>query len=67
MTKFRIWLCTKFLPAWCKEELLDENKRLVRLTKEQQQEIKRLRAYIDGMNNALRRQPKICIGEMKHE
>lgn len=66
MTKFKIWLCTKFLPAWCKEELLDENKRLVRLTKEQREEIDQLRAYIDGMNNAMHRQ-RIQIREVRRE
>lgn len=66
MRKFKIWLCTKFLPAWCKEELLDENKRLVRTVSEQREEINQLRAYIDGMNNALRRQ-RIQIREVKRE
>lgn len=66
MRKFRIWLCTKFLPAWCKEELLNENKRLVRLVSEQQAEIGRLRAYMDGMDHAMRRQ-RIQIREVKRE
>lgn len=67
MKKLKIWFCARFLPAWCREELLEENKRLVRLAKEQQQEIDRLRAYIDGMNNAMRRQPRIHIGEVRRE
>ena len=66
MRKFRIWLCTKFLPAWCKEELLDENKRLARLISEQREENDKLRAYIDGMNNAMRRQ-RIQIREVRRE
>lgn len=66
MRKLKIWLCTKFLPAWCKEELLDENKRLARLISEQREENDKLRAYIDGMNNAMRRQ-RIQIREVRRE
>lgn len=66
MKKFKIWFCTKFLPAWCKEELLDENKRMARLISEQREENDKLRAYIDGMNNAMRRQ-RIQIREVRRE
>ncbi len=67
MKKLKIWICTKFLPVWCKEELLEENKQLARMVSEQRQEIDRLCAYIDGMNNAMHRQPRIHIREVKRE
>lgn len=54
MNKLKVWLCMRFLPAWCKDELLEENTRLRRELTEAQQENKRLRAYIDGVHTALR-------------
>ena len=64
--RFKRWLFERFLPAWCREELLEQNERLRSRIAAQQQEIERLEAYIEGMRAALRRQPKIVIeGEKK--
>lgn len=50
-----------FLPAWCREELLEENKKLRQKVERQAEEIDRLNAYIDGVTDALRRQPRIIV------
>lgn len=68
MSKLKRWLYNKFLPAWCKDDLLEANKHLTETVEEQRQEIDRLNFYIDGMHEALRRQPKILIrGEVIRE
>lgn len=61
MKKIRSWLIDKFLPAWAKDSVLEENRRL-------QSEITRLRAiiaerdaYIDGLERGIRSQRRIII------
>lgn len=61
MTKFKRWLYTRFLPAWCRDDLIETNARLLAANKEQKQEIDRLRSYIAGLETAMRRQPRITI------
>lgn len=61
MRKIKKWLCGKFLPAYCRDDLLDTNKRLITKIAEQEQEIERLNAYIDGMQYAMVRQPRVII------
>ena len=61
MRKLKRWLYNKFLPAWCKDELLSENQRLIQANHEQRQEIERLNAYIAGMETALRATRRITI------
>ena len=60
MKKFKRWLIEKFLPTYCRNELLEENKRLKDRIAELQAKNDRLNAYIDGMESALRYQ-KITI------
>lgn len=61
MKKFRSWLINKFLPAWAKESVYQENERL-------RDEIIRLNsviaerdAYIDGLERGIRSQRRIII------
>lgn len=61
MKKLREYLINRFLPAWCREELLEENKKLRQKVERQASEIDRLNAYIDGVTDALRRQPRIIV------
>ena len=61
MRKFKHWLYDKFLPAWCKEELQDEIKRLIAANAAQKQEIAQLNAYINGIESAMRIRSKITI------
>lgn len=55
MRKLTHWLYKKFLPAWCKDSLLEANSALAKQAERQQQEISRLQAYIDGLEYGLRR------------
>lgn len=61
MRRFKQWLYNKFLPAWCKEDLLSANKRLAATVDAQQREIDRLNAYISGMESGVRTRNKIII------
>lgn len=55
MRKIRDWLLLRFLPAWAKESVYAENKRLRDRLEEKQHEIDRLNAYASGLEYALRR------------
>ena len=59
--RLKRWIIDKFLPAWCRSELMDENRRLTEKIEKQAAKIDRLNAYIDGLQDALCRQPKIII------
>lgn len=61
MSKFKHWIYTRFLPAWCREDLMETNARLLAANAAQEREIERLNAYISGLHTALRRQPRITI------
>lgn len=67
MSKFKRWLYNKFLPAYCKDELMETNERLSAVVTEQRHEIERLKAYIGGVERAMRYQKRITIhtGEVK--
>ena len=67
MKKFRTWLYDRFLPAWAKESVYEENKRL-------QAEIIRLKAaiserdaYISGLERGIRSQRRIIINTGGHQ
>lgn len=55
MQKLKTWLLERFLPAWAKDSVYQENKALLAELERQKQEIRELNAYIDGMETALRR------------
>ena len=61
MRKFKRWLMERYLPAWCRGELLEENQRLRDKVERQASEIRRLNAYIDGVRDTIRKQPRITI------
>lgn len=44
----------KYLPSWCRVELIDENRKLREKIEKQADEIRELNAYIDGMHDAIR-------------
>lgn len=60
MSNWKRWLYNKFLPAWCKDDLMAANARLEAVAEAQAQEICRLNAYIDGMERALRLQRRLA-------
>lgn len=55
------WLYRRFLPEWCRQELLEENSRLADEIRKQEQEIRQLKAYISGMQTALRLGKRVTI------
>lgn len=59
--RFKNWLINKFLPAWCRQECLDEIRQLREVNERQAAEINRLNAYINGMRETVKRQPRITI------
>lgn len=61
ITKLKTWLYKRFLPAWCRDDLTEANERLREKLAVQRREIERLSAYIDGMEYAMRRRPRIII------
>lgn len=61
MCKFKRWLCDTFLPAYCRDAMLEENAALKEQIKDYRAENARLLAYIDGMETAIRRQARITI------
>lgn len=68
MGKFKRWLYNKFLPAYCKDDLMEANARLAETVEAQRQKIDRLNAYIDGMEAALRYQRRVTVrNEVKRE
>lgn len=61
MSNIKKWLYEKFLPAWCKESLMDANKALAAQVEEQKKEIAELNAYIRGVEMALRYSRRISV------
>lgn len=65
MGRLGAWFFRRFLPDWCREELLAENHRLTERVKRLQQEDRELTACIAGMEAVLKRLPRtvtICTG-----
>lgn len=61
MRKLKIWLLERFLPAWAKDSVYQENKQLLAQLERQKQEIRELHAYIDGMDVCLRSLRRVTI------
>ncbi len=61
MSKFKKWFFNKFLPAYCKEKLIEENSSLIKKYEELKTENKSLKAYIDGLETGLRSVKRIQI------
>lgn len=61
MPRLKRWLYERFLPAWCRDDLMTANKRLREKVDAQAREIERLNSYIDGMQDAMIRQSRIII------
>ncbi len=61
MKKFKAWLYDRFLPAYCRDGLKEENRRLTGAVVELRQENEMLRAYIDGLRDAMKYGRKVNI------
>lgn len=61
MSKLKQWLYLKFLPDWCRSDLMEANQHFAKVILEQKHEIDRLNAYIDGFETAMRSQRRVII------
>ncbi|MBE6771063.1 MAG: hypothetical protein E7547_02825 [Ruminococcaceae bacterium] len=61
MSKIKQWFLYKYLPAYCKESLTEENEQLRKRVQELISEKKELESYIKGMQRGLRAVKKIQI------
>lgn len=61
MLKLKRMIVEKYLPSWCRVELIDENGKLKEKIAKQADEIRELKAYIDGMHDAMRYRQKIVV------
>lgn len=61
MRRFKTWLLERFLPAWAKESVYQENKDLLAKLEEREQKIRELDAYIDGLETGIRAVRRIII------
>ena len=55
MRKLKEWFLLTFLPGWAKETVLRDNRALQQKLDAQRAELDRLRAYVDGLEFAIRR------------
>lgn len=61
MKRLKTWLLERFLPAWAKDSVYQENKQLLAQLERQKQEIRELNAYIDGLETGLRALRRVTI------
>lgn len=61
MGKFKKWLINEFLPAWAKDSVIEENRRLQSEIVRLQATIAERDAYIDGLERGIRSQRRIII------
>jgi len=59
--RLKSWLLERFLPAWAKDTVYKENRVLLAQLERQNQEIRELNAYIDGLETAMRSVRRITI------
>ncbi len=61
MQRIKDWLLRRFLPEWCRQELLEENRRLRQKLEEQRQKTARLESYLSGLEAGMRAQRRVVI------
>lgn len=61
MKKLKTWLLERFLPAWAKDTVYQDNRRLLAQLERQKQELRELHAYIDGLESGLRALRRVTI------
>lgn len=59
--RFKTWLYNKFLPRETKDLYLSDMQKLLAANAAQKEEIKRMQAYIDGLQYALRNGVRVTI------
>jgi len=59
--KIKTWLIERFLPAWAKETVYQENASLRKEISELKMKLREQEAYIDGLERGVRSQRRITI------
>lgn len=59
--RLKSWMLERVLPAWAKDTVYKENRVLLAQLERQNQEIRELNAYIDGLETAMRSVRRITI------
>lgn len=59
--RFKSWFYNKFLPFETKEMYMNDLNNLLKCNKEQAQEIRELRAYIEGVQDVIKSRARIEI------
>lgn len=67
ISKLKKWFFNKFLPAYCKEKLTEENEQLREKVQKLAEENRELAAYISGMKKGLKAVKKIQIVNSRGE
>lgn len=55
------WLINNFLPIWAREQMIEENRKLMEENLKLKGQIERLNAYIDGLETGIKSQRRIVI------
>ena len=55
------WLIDRFLPMWAKETVLSDNRRLKRELHRAEQELEKMKMYIQGLETGIRAVKRITI------
>lgn len=63
MNRFKRWLCERYLPAYCKEELTRDNFLLGQTVDKLKHENDCLRSYVKGLEKAMRMQHRTIVLE----
>lgn len=61
MGRLKRWLINKYLPAWARDALWEENKKLQALVEELEKELEQRDTYIAGMENMARWGKRVTI------
>lgn len=61
MGKIKTWLIEKFLPAWAKETIYNDNAKLRMEIQILKQQIREQARYIDGLERGIRSQRRVVI------
>lgn len=66
MKKWMDWLAKRYLTEWVRVKLEREIRHLVEKNEDLQQEVDRLNAYIDGMEQGMKMRTKIFLQSGEH-
>lgn len=63
--KFKNWLINNFLPIWAREQMIEENRKLMEENLKLKGQIERLNAYIDGLETGIKSQRRMLTKDAR--